>query len=150
MISMIAKMAWEKHKTQEAVSPSESYAEELRATGEDYLEAVLILDRQKGDVRCVDLATFLERSKPTVTNMVTRLCESGFLVREDNKSISLTTKGKEVAEKIYERHRFFTKRLIAAGVDPKTAEKRRLPIGTCYQRRIFSKTERCFRGLRRW
>lgn len=46
MISMIAKMAWEKHKTQEAVSPSESYAEELRATGEDYLEAVLILDRQ--------------------------------------------------------------------------------------------------------
>ena len=63
MISMIAKMAWEKHKTQEAVSPSESYAEELRATGEDYLEAVLILDRQKGDVRCVDLATFLERCK---------------------------------------------------------------------------------------
>ena len=123
MISMIAKMAWEKHKTQEAVSPSESYSEELRATGEDYLEAVLILDRQKGDVRCVDLATFLERSKPTITNMVTRLCESGFLVREDNKSISLTTKGKEVAEKIYERHRFFTKRLIAAGVDPKTAER---------------------------
>lgn len=123
MISMIAKMAWEKHKTQEAVSPSESYAEELRATGEDYLEAVLILDRQKGDVRCVDLPTFLERSKPTITNMVTRLCESGFLVREDNKSISLTTKGKEVAEKIYERHRFFTKRLIAAGVDPKTAER---------------------------
>ena len=123
MISMIAKMAWEKHKTQEAVSPSESSTEELRATGEDYLEAVLILDRQKGDVRCVDLATFLERSKPTITNMVTRLCESGFLVREDNKSISLTTKGKEVAEKIYERHRFFTKRLIAAGVDPKTAER---------------------------
>ena len=122
MISMIAKMAWEKHKTQEAVSPSESYAEELRATGEDYLEAVLILDRQKGDVRCVDLATFLERSKPTITNMVTRLCESGFLVREDNKSISLTTKGKEVAEKIYERHRFFTKRLIAAGVDQKTPQ----------------------------
>lgn len=44
-------------------------------------------------------------------------------MREDNKSISLTTKGKEVAEKIYERHRFFTKRLIAAGVDPKTAER---------------------------
>ena len=44
-------------------------------------------------------------------------------MREDNKSISLTTKGKEVAEKIYERHRFFAKRLIAAGVDPKTAER---------------------------
>lgn len=39
MISMIAKMAWEKHKTQEAVSPSESYAEELRATGEDYIRS---------------------------------------------------------------------------------------------------------------
>lgn len=123
MISMIAKMAWEKHKDQEAGSSSKSSAEELRATGEDYLEAVLILDRQKGDVRCVDLATFLGRSKPTVTNMVTRLCESGYLVREDNKSISLTIKGKEVAEKIYERHRFFTKRLVAAGVDPEIAER---------------------------
>lgn len=81
---------------------SEFSVEELRATGEDYLEAVLILDRQKGDVRCVDLATFLERSKPTVTNMVTRLCESGYLVREDNKTLSLTAKGKEVAEKIYD------------------------------------------------
>lgn len=123
MISMIAKIAWEKHKDQEAASSSESSAEELRATGEDYLEAILILEHQKGDVRCVDLAIFLERSKPTVTNMVTKLCESGFLIRKENKSLCLTTKGKEVAEKIYERHRFFTKRLIAAGVDPKTAER---------------------------
>jgi Mn-dependent DtxR family transcriptional regulator len=123
LISTNAKMAWKKHKDQESVLYSEFSLEELRATGEDYLEAVLILYRQKGDVRCVDLATFLERSKPTVTNMVTRLCESGFLVREDNKTLSLTTKGKEVAEKIYERHRFFTQRLIDAGVDPETAER---------------------------
>lgn len=76
MISTNAKMAWKKHKDQESVSYSEFSVEELRATGEDYLEAVLILDRQKGDVRCVDLATFLERSKPTVTNMVTRLAKA--------------------------------------------------------------------------
>ena len=50
--------------------------------GEDYLEAVLLLNRQKGNVRGVDLADFLARSKPTITNMVTRLCECGFLIRD--------------------------------------------------------------------
>ena len=78
---------------------------ETRA-GKLYLEAVLLLNRQKGNVRGVDLADFLARSKPTITNMVTRLCECGFLIRDNDKYIHLTEKGKEIAEMIYERHRF--------------------------------------------
>lgn len=58
-----------------------------------------------------------------VTMVITRLCECGFLIRDNDKYIHLTEKGKEIAEMIYERHRFFTERLIEAGVDPKTAEK---------------------------
>ena len=119
MISMIAKMAWIRRQEQEnsTCSDSECY-EDLHVVGEDYLEAVLLLNRQKGNVRGVDLADFLARSKPTITNMVTRLCECGLLIRENDKYIHLTEKGKEIAEMIYERHRFFTERLIEAGVDP--------------------------------
>ena len=107
MISMIAKMAWIRRQEQEnsTCSDSECY-EDLHVDGEDYLEAVLLLNRQKGNVRGVDLADFFERSKHTITNMVTRLCECGFLIRDNDKYIHLTEKGKEIAEMIYERHRF--------------------------------------------
>ena len=64
MISMIAKMAWIRRQEQEnsTCSDSECY-EDLHVVGEDYLEAVLLLNRQKGNVRGVDLADFLARSK---------------------------------------------------------------------------------------
>lgn len=83
---MIAKMAWIRRQEQEnsTCSDSECY-EDLHVVGEDYLEAVLLLNRQKGNVRGVDLADFLARSKPTITNMVTRLCECGFLIRDNDK-----------------------------------------------------------------
>ncbi len=113
MISMIAKMAWISRQEQKNSTCSDlGCYEDLHAVGEDYLEAVLLLNRQKGTVRGVDLADFLARSKPTITNMVTRLCESGFLIRDNDKYIHLTEKGKEIAEMIYERHRFFAERLI--------------------------------------
>lgn len=56
---MIAKMAWIRRQEQEnsTCSDSECY-EDLHAVGEDYLEAVLLLNRQKGNVRGVDLADF--------------------------------------------------------------------------------------------
>ena len=67
----------------------------LHASGEDYLEAILVLHKKMGMVRSVDVARHMEVSKPSV-------CQ---------------------AEQIYEKHRFFTDRLIAAGVDPETAER---------------------------
>ena len=83
MISMIAKMAWIRRQEQKNSTCSDlGCYEDLHAVGEDYLEAVLLLNRQKGNVRGVDLADFLARSKPTITNMVTRLCEGGFLIRD--------------------------------------------------------------------
>lgn len=121
---MIAKMAWINRQEQDnSICFELGDYEDLHAVGEDYLEAVLLLNRQKGNVRSVDLADFLGRSKPTITNMVTRLCEGGFLIRDKHKYIHLSEKGREIAAMIYERHRFFAERLIEAGVDPKTAEK---------------------------
>ena len=94
----------------------------LHASGEDYLEAILVLQKQKGMVRSVDVARHLDVSKPSVCHAVATLKNGGFLTMVDGFFLHLTNIGREVAEQIYEKHRFFTERLIAAGVDPKTAE----------------------------
>ena len=94
----------------------------LRASGEDYLEAVLMLQKKNGMVRSIDLARHMEVSKPSISRAVAILQEGGFLTVDSDYFLHLTEAGREVAEKIYERHRFFTEQLITAGVDPKTAE----------------------------
>ena len=94
----------------------------LRASGEDYLETVLMLQKKNGMVRSIDLARHMEVSKPSISRAVAILQEGGFLTVDSDYFLHLTEAGREVAEKIYERHRFFTEQLITAGVDPKTAE----------------------------
>ena len=94
----------------------------LYASGEDYLETILILHREMGMVRSVDVARHMDVSKPSVCHAVAVLQEGGFLAVDGDHFLHLTEQGRIIAEKIYERHRFFTDRLIEAGVDPKTAE----------------------------
>ena len=94
----------------------------LHASGEDYLEAILVLHKKMGMVRSVDVARHMEVTKPSVCVAVNTLKDGGFLIMDENHFLHLTDIGREVAEKIYERHCFFTEQLIAAGVDPKTAE----------------------------
>ena len=94
----------------------------LHASGKDYLEAILVLHKKMGMVRSVDVARHLEVTKPSVCHAVATLRDGGFLTMDSDYFLHLTDVGREVAEKIYERHCFFTEQLIAAGVDPKTAE----------------------------
>ena len=94
----------------------------LHASGEDYLEAILVLQKQKGMVRSVDMARHMGVSKPSVCHAVATLKNGGFLTMDDGFFLHLTNIGREVAEQIYEKHHFFTERLIAADVDPETAE----------------------------
>ena len=95
----------------------------IHASGEDYLEAVLILQKKQGMVRSVDLARHMGFSKPSISHAVGILKNGGFLTVDEDGFLQLTAIGHEVAEKIYERHRFFTEQLIAAGVDQETAEQ---------------------------
>ena len=95
----------------------------IHASGEDYLEAVLILQKKKGTVRSVDVARYLEVSKPSVCHAVATLRDGGFLTMDEDYSLHLTNVGRDVAEQTYEKHRFFTERLIEAGVNPDTAER---------------------------
>lgn len=94
----------------------------LYASGEDYLEAILVLQQKQGMVRSVDVAWHMDVSKPSVCHAVATLRNGGFLTMDEDHFLHLTDIGREVATSIYERHCFFTEQLIAAGVDPKTAE----------------------------
>lgn len=95
----------------------------IHASGEDYLEAVLILQKKQGMVRSIDLARHMGFSKPSISHAVGVLKNGGFLTVDEDGFLHLTAIGQEVAEKIYERHRFFTEQLVAAGVDLETAEQ---------------------------
>ena len=96
---------------------------EIHASGEDYLEAILVLHKKMGTVRSVDVALHMEVSKPSVCHAVATLKKGGFLLIDVDHFLHLTDLGREVAEATYEKHRFFTDRLIEAGVDPETAER---------------------------
>lgn len=93
------------------------------AAGEDYLEAVLVLQREKGMVRSVDVSQHLGVSKPSVCHAVATLKDGGFLTMDEDFFLHLTDVGREVAEQTYEKHCFFTCLLIDAGVDPEEAER---------------------------
>lgn len=95
----------------------------LHTSGEDYLEAVLMLQQRHDMVRSIDLARHMGYSKPSISHAVGVLRDGGFLTVDPGGFLLLTDIGREVAEKIYERHQFFTQWLIGAGIDPETAEQ---------------------------
>lgn len=94
----------------------------LHASGEDYLETILVLHKKMGMVRSVDVARHMGVTKPSVCVAVNTLKDGGFLTMDEDHFLHLTDIGSEIAERIYERHCFFRDKLIAAGVNPKTAE----------------------------
>lgn len=94
----------------------------LYESGENYLETILVLHNQGKNVRSVDIATEMEFSKPSVSRAVGILKNGGFIeVDPSDGFITLTPAGREVAERIYERHRVLTDWLVGIGVDEKTA-----------------------------
>ena len=114
----------------------------LHASGEDYLETILVLQKKLGMVRSVDVARHMEVSKPSVCHAVATLRDGGFLTMDEDHFLHLTDVDREVAEKIYECHCFFTEQLIAAGVDPKTAEADACRIEHTISQDSFEKNRR--------
>jgi DtxR family Mn-dependent transcriptional regulator len=90
-------------------------------SAENYLEAILVLSRQKGSVRSIDVAQHLEFSKPSVSRAVSLLRENGYVSMDHNGLLTLTDSGRDIAERIYERHTIFTNWLVQLGVNPEVA-----------------------------
>ena len=111
---------------------------------EDYLEAVLMMQQRHGYVRCVDVAEHLGVKKPSVSRAVKELSKSGHLVKNADGTLSLTETGLQLSEQIYEKHRFFTERLIAAGVARKIAEQDAYNIEHAIRAESFQKLKKAF------
>ena len=95
----------------------------LTSSMENYLKAVFTLRQTHGRVRCIHIAERMDVTLPSVSRAVKELEKMGHVSRDEDGSVTLTPSGERIAAEIYERHRFFTQRLIAAGVDPETAAK---------------------------
>lgn len=86
-----------------------------------YLETILILTQKGNRVRSLDVAEYMGFSKPSVSRAVGILKKGGYLTATAEGHLTLTDSGREIAVKIYERHRFLTEFLVRLGVDEKTA-----------------------------
>ncbi len=95
----------------------------IQEAAENYLECILILGKEKGQVRSIDVAHRLEVSKPTVSVTMKHFREDGYIEVDSDGFLILTQKGREIAERIYERHVVLTELLVALGVDEKTARE---------------------------
>jgi Mn-dependent DtxR family transcriptional regulator len=94
---------------------------QIRESAENYLETILIIQKKKGSVRSIDVARHLDFSKPSVSRAMALLKSSGYILVDSDGLLYLTDSGREIAERIYERHELFTRWLVMLGVDPDTA-----------------------------
>ena len=92
----------------------------VQESRENYLEAILVLS-QKGPVRSIDVANYMDFSKPSVSVAVANLKAALLLTVDEGGHLNLTDSGRALAEQVYERHTLLTDCLVRLGVDPDTA-----------------------------
>ena len=98
-------------------------AVELRESAEDYLESILILSRQQEFVRATDICSYFGYSRPTVSIVLKHFREWGFVEVDANNHITLTERGRAIAEDVYTKHELFTNVLLALGVPEEIARE---------------------------
>lgn len=93
----------------------------IQESAENYLEAILVIGQRKGYVRSIDVANELSVSKPSVSVAMKSFKNEGYIVVNESGEISLTEKGRKIAEKVYERHNVIAGFLLSLGVSEKNA-----------------------------
>lgn len=93
----------------------------LLESGEMYLESILQLSLKQANVRSIDISEYMGYSKPSVSRAMGILRNGGYIQVDKDGFITLTDSGREIAQKIYERHTVLTQLLIRLGVSPETA-----------------------------
>ena len=93
----------------------------LQESGEMYLEAIYVLSKAQTMVRSIDVSEYLGYSKPSVSRAVGLLKTGGYITVENDGGLILTDSGREIAEKIFERHTLLTKLLVRMGVSQEVA-----------------------------
>ena len=88
----------------------------IRESAEDYLESILMLQEQNGQVRSIDIVNQLGYSKPSVSIAMKKLRENGYISMAEDGLITLTDSGMEIASRVYQRHRVITELFVLLGV----------------------------------
>lgn len=110
----------------------------MHESGEDYLEAILMVRRRQGAVRAVDIAEQLDVSKASVSKALAKLEREGY-VRVVDHSVCLTDPGLAVASSILERHEFFCNLLVSAGIEHSLASEEACRLEHCLCEDSFKK-----------
>ena len=95
----------------------------LQESGEMYLETIYVLSQKMNIVRSIDVVEHMGYSKPSVSRAVGLLKQGGYLTVEDTGNLRLSEEGKQIAQKIYARHKLLTQLLTHIGVDEKIASE---------------------------
>ena len=95
----------------------------IQESAENYLEAILKLNKERPEVHAIDIAAYLEFSKPSVSIAMKKLREAGYILVDEYGHITLTETGNEIAERIYERHTFLVQWLKSLGVPSEIASE---------------------------
>ena len=119
---------------------------EIHKSAEDYLETILKLQKEKGQVRSIDIVEDMHFSKPSVSVAMKKLRESGHVIMDENGLLTLTEEGYAIAHRIYERHQVLTKMLMALGVEPETAAEEACKIEHDLSDDTFEKIKSHFRN----
>ena len=121
MFSLIIREAWEELQQKQAKESKEFTKPVITQSGEDYLETILVLSQRTGFVRAIDIGEEMGYSKPSVSRAMGLLKAGNYITVDDLGGIHLTDAGREVAERIYERHTYLTRFLTGLGVNPEVA-----------------------------
>jgi len=115
---------------------------QVRSSAEDYLETILLLSKKTGAVRSIDIVEEMGFSKPSVSVAMKKLRENEMISVDGEGFITLTRKGEEAAEQVYERHSTLYDWLIGIGISAKTAA-----ADACRMEHILS--EETFEGIKK-
>ena len=119
----------------------------LKESGEMYLESIYVLCKSKTAVRSIDIADYMNFSKPSVSRGVALLKKQGYIIVDKDGYISLTDEGAKTAEKIYERHIVLTNILKEIGIDDETASEDACRIEHVISEKTFDCIKKYFESL---
>ncbi|MBE6856328.1 MAG: metal-dependent transcriptional regulator [Ruminococcus sp.] len=88
---------------------------------ENYLETILILSKVQPDIHAIDICSYLGYSRPTVSVILKKMKDQGLVNVDKDNHITLTDKGKAIAENVYDRHKVISEILMKLGVSKEVA-----------------------------
>ncbi len=95
---------------------------QIQESGEMYLETILILSKTNPSVHAIDIGEYMDYSKPSVSRAMRLLKEAELIYIDADGAIHLSEEGRQLAEKIYERHTILTQFLMRLGVEEEIAD----------------------------